>query len=181
MEFHCLDVAQFNHSVERYLDYLHLFAFTSYAAINACVCTSFGRSMHNLFSIVYTSPRKRWICRKCFELFWSAAYIFGLKVMKAGSQKQFAVWYRPSTESPVSYFEPRGVFFWSFSWKWWKRIAVICKCAPFGQVSIISRCQISGFQNVSIPCFWKVFVPFSKYVTFTLDTIYLGTNFKASH
>lgn len=87
MEFHCLDVAQFNHSsVERYLDYLHLFAFTSYAAINACVCTSFGRSMHNLFSIVYTSPRKRWICRKCFELFWSAAYIFGLKVVKAGSQ-----------------------------------------------------------------------------------------------
>lgn len=38
MEFHCLDIAQFNHSsVEAYLDYLHLFAVTSYAAINARV------------------------------------------------------------------------------------------------------------------------------------------------
>lgn len=145
------------------------------------VCTSFGRSMRNLFLIVYTSPRKRWICRKCFKLFLSAANIFGLKVVKTGTQKQFAVWYLPSTESPVSCFEPRGVFFWSFSWKRWKRIAVIRKSVSFGQVSIISSCQISGFQNISILCFWKVLVLFSKYFTLALDTVYLGTNFKASH
>lgn len=58
MDFQCLDVTQFNHSIDGYLDYLHLFAVIKYTAINAHVHIHFWRCVCTLV-MVYTHPSKQ--------------------------------------------------------------------------------------------------------------------------